>query len=488
VPALAATLVPLIEIELVEIQREGKETTWYVLHPGVAEAGRTAASSAVQVAVDHALTTWWEAVFRAGLQQEGQRMGPVVIAAGWRAIPYLLQQGKWAAASTLLEHVILRHPLPATLATMLPLLRRIATATEGTPRGPTDNFMLARALSRAGYWPEAETRLREVCQVNSPLARSATGELINLLLETGQLEEALALCNKRQSSTCQGGLGRWAQLKDEGQRLQALAALGCDADVLAAVEEHRRKLRTLPQVGAQEDRVAPWNVREIILDARRSAALHLEHWETALALNAEPIELKEARGATALEVARRRFNDYFPLLRLGRHSDAQTLLQACRTAFEDADDVGMLGHVFCALADLENEFNHPAAALAFGQTALRYAYLPGASGACATCHFNLALLLRRAGDSPEVALGHWLAAAVIRFQTGSEWLHSTLQALAQDCVAFVPGPPPLPAFSPGHGTARRPSPVGGDDAPTTILPLASGRPDRLWPFQPAVVE
>ena len=240
-------------------------------------------------------------------------------------------------------------------------------------------------------------------------------------------------------------MGRWAQLKDERERLQVLAALAHDAEVLMAVKEHRKELRTLPQVSAQEDRVAPWNVREIILDAGRSAALHLEHWETALALNAEAIELKEARGATALEVAQRRFNDYFPLLRLGSYPEAHTLLQACRTTFESAGDVGMLGHVFSALADLEDDLHHPVAALAFGQTALRYAYLADTSGACATHHFNLTLFLRRAGDSPEVALGHRLAAAVIRFQTGSGWLHSTLQDLAQDCVAFVPAPPPLPA-------------------------------------------
>jgi tetratricopeptide (TPR) repeat protein len=445
VPALAVTLVPLIETGLVEVQRESKDTEWYVLHPGVAEVGRALAGEAVQVAVDHALAACWGAIFRAGLQQEGQGMGPVVIAAGRQAVPYLLRQRAWAEASTLLEHVIVRNPSSATLATMLPLLRRIATATAGTARGPIDNFKLGRALLRAGHWPEAETRLREVSQVGSPVARSATGELINLLLGTGRLEEALALCDERRSYTRDVALGHWAQLKDEGQRLQVLAALGRDAEVLAAVEGHRTELRTLPEVSAQEDRVAPWNVREIILDAGRSAALHLGRWETALELNAEAIAVKEARGAMALEVAKRRFNDYFPLLRLARYPKAHALLQACRTAFEAASDVGLLGNVFSALAALEDGLNHSAAALAFEETAIRYAYMSDTPGDCATCHFNLGIYVSRAGGPPEVPVAHWLAAAVIRSQTGSGWLHSTVQAIAQGCAAFAPDPPPLPS-------------------------------------------
>jgi hypothetical protein len=264
-------------------------------------------------------------------------------------------------------------------------------------------------------------------------------------LHTGRLGEALALCDERRSSARDGALGRWAQLKDEGQCLQVLASLGRNAEVLAAVEELRKELHTLPEASAREDSVASWNVCEIILDAGRSAALHLGRWETALELNAEAIARKEARGATVLEVAKRRFNDYFPLLRLDRHPEAHALLQACRTAFEAAGDVDLLAHVFSALADLEDELNHSAAALAFEETAIRYAYLNGTPEGCATCHFNLGRYVSRAGGPPEVPLAHRLAAAVIRFQTGSGWLRSTVQAIAQGRAAFAPDPTPLPS-------------------------------------------
>ena len=73
------------------------------------------------------------------------------------------------------------------------------------------------------------------------------------------------------------------------------------------------KMDALPLKSEAEEAVNPWNVRETLLDTGRKAALS-RRWETALALNAEVVKVKQARGADALEVARTRFNDYGPLL------------------------------------------------------------------------------------------------------------------------------------------------------------------------------
>ena len=54
----------------------------------------------------------------------------VVIRAGWSAAPYLLRQHRWEEASTLLEQAIYRDSSHETIAAVLPLLRRIAAATE----------------------------------------------------------------------------------------------------------------------------------------------------------------------------------------------------------------------------------------------------------------------------------------------------------------------------------------------------------------------
>src|ERR1035438_10506275 len=91
--------------------------------------------------------------------------------------------------------------------------------------------------------------------------------------------------------------------------------------------------------------VHPW--------CRLHAALGLERWQEALALNSEIAKAKEARGATALEVARTRFNDQAPLLRLRRHDEARELLLECRRLYEEASYAEGLGQVLTALADLE---------------------------------------------------------------------------------------------------------------------------------------
>ena len=75
-------------------------------------------------------------------------------------------------------------------------------------------------------------------------------------------------------------------------------------------------------------------MRESILDTGRSAALQLKRWEDALALNAELLESKAHRGASVFEIARRRFNDYGPLLRLGRIPEARSLLLECREIYD----------------------------------------------------------------------------------------------------------------------------------------------------------
>ena len=81
------------------------------------------------------------------------------------------------------------------------------------------------------------------------------------------------------------------------------------------------------------------------------------------------------RGAPQTVIARARFNDYFPLLRLGRLGQAIELLMDCRQVFEDADDIQGLGAVLSALADAEDDRGHRDVAIGLGRDALRYTYL-----------------------------------------------------------------------------------------------------------------
>ncbi|NVM26698.1 MAG: CHAT domain-containing protein [Desulfobacterales bacterium] len=454
-PDLAATLEPLAVAGLVEVEEIrdfGSLPDFrglYRIHPGVAETGRREAGDDFQAAVDAELAAFWIAIYQHGLKEEMRGGGRLVVRAGRSVVPYLLRRERWREAATLLERVILIDSSPATIAAVLPLLRRIAAATEGTELELPIAGVLANALREAGRWPEAEVMERDrirKCRERGEfrLASNATGRLINILQATGRAEEALALVEEKKDYTHRAGLGPWTQLADEGQRLQLLSALGQYKEVLSAVEGLREQMHALPEESEQEEAYNPWNVRESILGAGGYAAVQLEQWEATLDLNAESVASKEARGAPALEVARHRFNDYAPLLCLGRYEEARALLHACRAVFEREGDVEMLGKVFYALADLEDKLGHRGQAIAFSETALRYTYLAGDPRDCAISHHNLSNYLERAGEKPRVAIAQRLAAGVIRFQTGSGMLATTLRNLAIDFAEFAPDRPPRP--------------------------------------------
>ncbi len=95
---------------------------------------------------------------------------------------------------------------------------------------------------------------------------------------------------------------------------------------------------SLPATPGPDETAIPWNVREVLLDTGRDAARQLGRWQDALDLNAENIASERERGAPATDIARARFNDYGPLLRLGRTEEALALLLECRQVFQDAHD------------------------------------------------------------------------------------------------------------------------------------------------------
>jgi tetratricopeptide (TPR) repeat protein len=449
-PDLAATLAPLLAAGLVEARPVEGAGVRYTLHPGVAEAGRAEAEDAFQAAVDAELAAFWITVALHGQEEEMRGGGALIRQAGQSAAPYLLRQQRWAEASTLLEGVIIRDSSPETVAAVLPLLRRIAIATEGTERGLVDAGSLAKTLRMAGRFSEAKTILRDLMrtaagQEQFRTASSAAGDLINLLQSTGWVEEALTLVEEKKDYTRRAGLGPWTQLSGEGQRLQLLTALGHYEEVLSTVEALQEQMRALPEESEQEETVEPWNVREVILDVGSSAARRLERSEAALALNTERVASAEARSAPALEIARKRFINYGPLLSLDRFREARALLYECRVVFEQERAVRELGLVFSALADLEYQLSHHQQAITFEETALRYTYLAGTPEDCAGSHHNLSQYLERAGRERQVALAHRLAAGVIRFQIDSGRLVDTLQNLAIDLANSTPDLLPLPA-------------------------------------------
>jgi tetratricopeptide (TPR) repeat protein len=281
-PGLEKVLSSVKSAGLVEPQAQGEQVR-YIIHPGMAHVGLEEAGEKFRATVDEEIASFWMALFDAAESGEADEKGPWVIMAGLRSAPYLIRQKSWSEASALLEESLYRDGSPETVASVLPLLRYIAQATRGKDRGLVDSGVLANALRKVGRWQEAEDILKSLlprcaAQGDFRLASAAAGSLFNVLLQTGRFEEALKLAEEKKDYTRQAGLGPWAQLLDEGQRLQALNSLGRYEEVLQAVEDLRVQMRSLPE-SKQEESATSWNVKEATLSTGLEAAMRSEKYE-----------------------------------------------------------------------------------------------------------------------------------------------------------------------------------------------------------------
>ncbi|SUS05528.1 conserved hypothetical protein [uncultured Defluviicoccus sp.] len=488
-PALDPLITALDACGLIAVEKRENQPATYRLHPGVAAAGRP--DPARQQVLDRVMAGLHWGVVDAAMQQEGAGTGPWIVAHGLAAAPYLARLHDWDALVGTLEKVTARDQSPATLARVLPPLR-LAAEHSGSLAA---RRVLGRALRRAGRLSEAEALLRAlIAEAEAAgafmVASAIAADLFNLLLASGRAREALELVAREKEFTTRAGLGSWTIISDDGQRLQALNALGRWEEVLTEVEALRARMEALPERGTGEETVTPWNVREATLDTGREAALRLERWQECLDLSEAIVASKAARGASALQIARTRFNDYGPLLRLSRDGEAQALLADCRRTFEAEGDVEGLGKVFSALAALADGRGHHPQAVAHEKTALRYSYLAGTPDDAAISHFNLAIHLSRTAAPAQAILAHRLAATLIELQIQDGRLSSAIAALAGDLARFPDAQPPatfaalcaeveaVEGVHFAHLFARLPAPFGsGDEALAHVLTLTTRRPD-----------
>jgi hypothetical protein len=172
------------------------------------------------------------------------------------------------------------------------------------------------------------------------------------------------------------------------------------------------------------------------------AARDLSRWEEALAYNARLLDSMRTRGASGHDLAASRFNDYGPLLELGRWEQADRLLADCQQTFTDTTDIPMLGRVFGARAHLAAARGRHADAARLDQTGLRLAYTQPDPADVAVSHHNLGVRRARAGD-PAGACAHHLAAATLRRLVGNtEAATRSLRAAAADLATTPDLTPP----------------------------------------------
>jgi len=433
-PGLDETLAALAARGLIAVRPETEESNEsYGIHPGVADAGRARAGTEFRDAVDAELAAYWSSVAEYALGREGEaRTSGLVVRAGLAAAPYLMRRGEWSAAGSLLERAFHRDPSRATAAAVLPALRAITVT--GLVPGAADLLALVLALIDPAA---AESQMRAVLGANLArgdyrLASVTAGRLINVCRESGQLAEALTLADQMIGYTRRAGLGPWTQLLGEVSRLQVLNDMGQAEQVLAEVQRLREHMETLPVRPGEPEPVYPWNVRGSLLAVGRDAARQLGRWDDALELNSAVAAIAQDRGAPAGDIAQIGFNDYGPLIRLGRIDEALALLLYCRQAFESAHDIRGLGVVLGALADVEDKRGHGNAAISLGQDALRYEYLARDVSAITVSYHNLGNYLGRHARQTAAALAHHLASALICALTDAEGVDESVRAAAAD--------------------------------------------------------
>jgi len=459
-PPLAAGIAALVSAALISTDRindpaNPHEPVRCRIHPGIVEAIHAITSEPVTAAVDTQLAAWWSAVVGgwAGEQQHtGKDTTPFRVRASLAAARYLLRQHDWNAASCLLERTLIQQGYsPVTSLAVTPLLRRIAEAT-----GAVKDLVVLGAALRKLDPGQAETLLRRAYDQartdgEYQLASTAAGELITLLRDQGRLDEALTLAGQKIEHTRQAGFGFWTQLSDQGRRLQILHLLGHHEQVLLDVPALRAQMAELPDQRAHNDRVNPWNAREGILEISRLSAMSLRRWADALDLNDEIATTQRRRGASPHEIARTRFNDYIPLLHLGRLTDADHLLRDCHNAFDTAGDMTQLALVYSARANLEDTRDHPADAVDLQRTSLRLHYVHPDPRDISTAHHDLANYLSRAAGNPAEQRAHRLTATLLDHLTGNTCeLTQKLRVLSSELGTDLSDPdtPALPTTLP----------------------------------------
>jgi CHAT domain len=493
-----------------------KSPVHYRIHPAIAQAIHTATPEAVTAAVDAQLADWWTVVggwgieqqhtndtthqftAQAGLaaaryllQQHDWNGAKFMVWAGLAASRYLLRRHDWNIASCLLERTLIRDNYsPATSLAAIPLLRRIAEAT----RALKDLVVLSAAHRKVDP-SEAEILLRRAydqarTEGEYQLASTTAGDLITLLRDQGRLAEALILADQKIEHSKHAGFGFWTQLSDQGRRLQILSLLGQHEQVLLDLPALLDWMAELPDQSAHNDRVHPCNVREGILGIGHLSAMALQRWDDALRLNHEIANIQQRRGASLHETARAQFNDYLPLRRLGRLTDADHLLRTCQDIFDTTGDTTQLAEVYHARADLEDTRDHPMAALDLQRTSLRLRYLHPDPHDIATAHHHLANYLSHTAPDPAEQRAHRLAAALLHHLTGNTHeLTNTLKTLASELRKDTNDPytPALPSTLPeitrlldaNHGihldkllAALCPHSITAEQALTNLLTIA----------------
>jgi tetratricopeptide (TPR) repeat protein len=386
----------------------------YAIHPGVSDAGRVCAGRSFQDTVDAAAAFLW----RSGLEYASRETSQydvntkLIVRAGFAAVPYLIRQEQWEQAATTLEFAFNRDPSRANAAAMLPLVQKIAANLDSAT---LLSAIVTEVIDPAAAEAQVHSYLAAaVARGDYRAAMVAAGRLAYQCLHSARFTEALAFADQAISYAQQAEVGPWTKLGTEVQRLQMLNETEDIRRVLPEIQRLRNLMEALENNSSEDEAARSWDVREAILNIDRSVRIELGEWDKALAINSEIIVSMHDRQAPASQIAVAKMNDYGPLLRRGKVSQARDLLLDCRQAFQEANDLRMLGTTLGALADAEEKLSHFGNAIKLARDALRYGYAAEDTTTVRDVYHNLGNYLVKHADQPIPALACHLCAALIK--------------------------------------------------------------------------
>ena len=293
----------------------------------------------------------------------------------------------------------------------------IDQAPPGKPRWSLQTY-LADALRRAGQPDQAlpfyaaAAQAAEAAEHWSDVAW-ISGNWANAVSAVGDFDESKRLHLRS------ADVGRRAGRPEVKAIVQELEALRIDVqggkvdEALPEIELRLARVRRWWQRSQAGEKVAEALERRDLgrvlvsgLDIAREANQSFNRWLACLDLLEESESAKRALGAEKVDLTGTRFNQYGPLMELGRLDEAQRVLEGCLSVFRSAGVAASEAKCLSGLAAVWDERNEPSEAIALERQALAVRNTLPDPSERAISHGNFGNYLERDGKPDEAAQHH----------------------------------------------------------------------------------
>ena len=433
-----------------ELVRE-RARAWIQAHP---EESAGSTEESVWLAYGERYVAQFETLLSSG-KEHAREAGAE---AGRRALVYHVRAREFVALGGFASNLVISTKDPVVLRSVIAeLMAVVATLPAGPEHQKTRwsvRTYLADALKNAGRPDQALSLFRQAASEAEAVGHWddlawIMGNWAGALVNVGQLDAARVAHLRSARAKKKAGRPR---VEVFGSELEALRI-----DVMQGAAE-----RVLPDIHARLNEVRDWWRRQLAgepvpdapdvevlgrvfiggLDVAEDAARAFKRWQDCLDLLSEIEQTKRARGESKHSQAFTRFNQYGPLLRLGRLDQAQRLLEGCLTVFRNANDLAAQGAALSSLANLWYARKDLSQAISLVRQALAITNRLPDPARRAASHHNLANYLGRAGRLDE-ALPHRLADIIYELVSGHrQGLSTSLRNLAINLRQAAPAEPP----------------------------------------------